>query len=337
MANEIEILTENAAGTSWVDLLPGSAATGYQPQNTNIEANRNGVDKFAPYYDSVNDNIVIPPSGIVDEGGLPFVVKSEITLDASGMTIGTKYYLKLIAGSGNTYRSLSLVTTPGTYDASRNAFYESGDRVLDWILEKETATTMLFSIRVNQHVQIYDMPQPLRSTDDVEFNSLDLNILNTEIIDGGFYSYLNGMAAGTTALSFPSTNYFSNLADTNSTTYVSIWQTTLRDFIFKSAHPTLSSITGARVHYYNGGSSGGELAQFRVLVNGISQYESALERAVQNDFNITCDLDDIITFEARTEGNETAHATGEDYSFSFNRDLNNSERIIENLHRAYIT
>ena len=44
MADELEYLTINSAGDSWVDPVPGAVSTGYQAQNTTIEAGNGGLD-----------------------------------------------------------------------------------------------------------------------------------------------------------------------------------------------------------------------------------------------------------------------------------------------------
>ena len=140
MADEIEILTENEAGDSWVDPTPSAVSTGYSAQNTNIEALFNGYDRFDVQYSS--PNIIINISGIADDNGLPMVVKSQILIDISAQANGT-YYLKIIAGSTTLKRSISLVTTPGTWDASKSGFYESGDRILDTIIIKDATGVYL--------------------------------------------------------------------------------------------------------------------------------------------------------------------------------------------------
>lgn len=140
MADEIEILTENEAGDSWVDPTPSAVTTGYSAQNTNIEALFNGYDRFDVQYSS--PNIIINISGIADDNGLPMVVKSQILIDISAQANGT-YYLKIIAGSTTLKRSISLVTTPGTWDASKSGFYESGDRILDTIIIKDATGVYL--------------------------------------------------------------------------------------------------------------------------------------------------------------------------------------------------
>ncbi len=132
MADELEIITENDAGTSWVDLVPDEVSTGYQAQNTNIEANRNGIDLSYVRYDSGADEIVIEPSGPIDDNGLPFSVDSEIRFANPGA--GT-WYLRVIPGSTSLLRSLEITSGKGTWDGSKNGLYDgSSRRVLNWII-----------------------------------------------------------------------------------------------------------------------------------------------------------------------------------------------------------
>jgi len=145
MADEIEILTENAGGTSWVDLTPSAISTGYQAQNISIDANRNGIDSSSISWDIATSEIVFSPSGLMDENGLPFVAKSEARASLGGAGV---YYIRLIAGTTSLLRSISLVTTAGTYDASKNGFYESGDRVLDWVIYWEGSGVPTITKRV---------------------------------------------------------------------------------------------------------------------------------------------------------------------------------------------
>ena len=146
MADELEILTENAAGTSWVDLVPGDISTGYQAQNTNIEANKNGFDASSMRWDSGTSELVFDESGVIDEGGLPFVTKSEARLAIGGA--GTKY-IKLNAGSTSLLRSFGFASGAGTWDASKNGYYESGDRVLDWVIAYSGSGTPNIYRRLN--------------------------------------------------------------------------------------------------------------------------------------------------------------------------------------------
>lgn len=131
MADEGEILTLNAAGTSWVDLIPAGVAEGYQAQNTNIEAHINGWDITSLKWNSGTSKLNLEISGIIDDNGLPIIVKTmvELTLSAYG-----RYYIKMGAGSDFSHRTFTLVTSPGTFDASKMAYYESGKRILNWLV-----------------------------------------------------------------------------------------------------------------------------------------------------------------------------------------------------------
>jgi len=189
MADEIEILTKSEDESSWVDLVPSQVSTGYQAQNTNLEALRNGYDLFDVSYSS--PNIIVAISGIVDENGLPFVVKSAINIDIDGEADNV-YYLRLIAGTNSMFRSLSLVTTPGTWDAGKNGFYESGDRILDTIIVK-TSTEIYFIRRIGRNHKLYQMNQNLRTEDSPTFaNSTiaghnidsELDTLNSRVNQG---------------------------------------------------------------------------------------------------------------------------------------------------------
>lgn len=130
MADEVQILTINAAGTAWVDNVPSQVSTGYQNQNTGIEASWNGYDYSSAYISG--SNLIIPESGLIDINGSPFVVKSQITLTLP--TSGDNHFLRVISGSSSTEKSIEFTTSRGTYDAAKNAYYDgSGNRVLNWV------------------------------------------------------------------------------------------------------------------------------------------------------------------------------------------------------------
>ncbi len=146
MADELGIITVNEDEDSWVDLVPDEVSTGYQAQNTNIEANRNGVDLSYVYYDSGTDEIVIDPSGPIDDNGLPFSVDSEIRFSNPGAGI---YFLRVIPGSTDLLRSLEITSSKGTWDGSKNGLYDgSNRRVLNWVLLVATG-----DIRVNKLIK----------------------------------------------------------------------------------------------------------------------------------------------------------------------------------------
>lgn len=131
MADEGEILTLNAAGNSWVDLIPAGVAEGYQAQNVNIEAHINGWDISSLKWDSGTSKLVLEISGVIDDNGLPIVVKTALSLTISA---AGRWYIKMSAGSDFSHRSFSLVSTPGTFDASKMAYYQAGERILNWMV-----------------------------------------------------------------------------------------------------------------------------------------------------------------------------------------------------------
>lgn len=173
MANEIELITTNENGDSWVDLSPGLISSGYQAQNTNLEASRLGLDASSPYYDSVNDRIYLPVSGIVDDDSLPFVIKTEFYIDASSMIINVKYYLRLIAGTTTLQRSVALTTDPGTWDSAKMGYYVDGYRVLNSVLIRESSTVVNIYRRINQSEQSLILGK-LKGTGDVSGKTLSV-------------------------------------------------------------------------------------------------------------------------------------------------------------------
>ena len=78
MADNLELISDNAAGDSWVDATPSAVSTGYQSQNVAMAGLFNGLDKSSCAV--VGSNLIIYPSSIIDVNGLPFVVKTQITL-----------------------------------------------------------------------------------------------------------------------------------------------------------------------------------------------------------------------------------------------------------------
>ena len=127
MADEAEFLTVNAANNSWVDASPNAESTGYGAQNTNIDGRTVGQDDT--HIAVSGTNIILDPSGVIDDNGIPIVIKSQITLST---VTDTTHYIAVVAGSSTTQRSLSIVTTAGLWDVSKNAYYEAGVRILNW-------------------------------------------------------------------------------------------------------------------------------------------------------------------------------------------------------------
>lgn len=130
MANELELVSDNAAADGWVDSSPGAISTGYQSQNTAIQALFNGFDNSAISLNGLNADLAI--SGIIDDSGLPFVIKTAFSLVLP--TTGDNHFLKVTAGASAIERNIVFTTSRGTFDASKNAFYSgTGERVLNWI------------------------------------------------------------------------------------------------------------------------------------------------------------------------------------------------------------
>ncbi len=133
MANELEILTTNQAGDGWIDNTPGQVSTGYQAQNTNIQARSLGQDLT---YVRVSDDglgVTIEISGPVDDGGVPFKLSAQTTLTPSAA--GT-WYIAVTAGTDALSRSLELVQGTPAYDSTEGVLKIAGDRILNWTVTK---------------------------------------------------------------------------------------------------------------------------------------------------------------------------------------------------------
>ena len=138
MADELQLVSINAASDSWVDTTPGAISTGYQAQNVAMAALFNGIDKSSVRISGAN--CVIDPSGLIDDSGLPFVVSDTITiaLPTSG---ASDWFLAVVAGSTSIERSIEFQDSRGTYVAAKNGFYNGdGERVLNWRYNVDTKT-----------------------------------------------------------------------------------------------------------------------------------------------------------------------------------------------------
>lgn len=135
MANELEALTQNAAGDSWVDGIPGAVSTGYQSQNTNIQAAYNGIDSSS--ISVAGTTATLQPSGPIDDSGILFSVTVAVAFDVT--TPGT-YYVEVIPGGSWNQRSLQLTQTPPAWHDSKNGYYLAGNRVLSWALVSDGVT-----------------------------------------------------------------------------------------------------------------------------------------------------------------------------------------------------
>jgi hypothetical protein len=87
-------------------------------------------------------NLIVDPSGVIDDSGLPFVVQSAITL-ALPTTGAANWFLKVVAGSTALERSIEFTDDRGTYDASKNGFYNTGgERILNWVYDRLSDTLL---------------------------------------------------------------------------------------------------------------------------------------------------------------------------------------------------
>lgn len=123
MADEFEI-QDNPDNT------PGAVSTGYQRQNINSEISRQGVDNSQVNPGTVDGDIDIEISGGVDVNGVMYSCKSVATLTVPAGT----YYIKLTAGSGAGLLTPVVQTGAGTWDDTKNARYDSGERILNFKL-----------------------------------------------------------------------------------------------------------------------------------------------------------------------------------------------------------
>jgi len=146
MANELEILTENAAGDGWVDSVPGPVSTGYAAQNTNIQARTVGQDLSSVRVSG--SDIILDISGPIDVDGLPFAITSQITLTPSS---GGVFYIQVVAGSTSLQKSLELTSDAPTWDADKYALYNGSNRVLNWVIYAYPNTLKLLRLSDPQY------------------------------------------------------------------------------------------------------------------------------------------------------------------------------------------
>ena len=122
MANEAEIINNP-------DSTPGAVSTGYQAQNTNLVAQRTGIDKT--YVSGGVGKVTIEISGPVDVNGVLYTIKSQTVLTPPSPG---RYYITL-QGAGTQYLTPTLGTSAGTFDPLKNARYDANNyRVLNWVI-----------------------------------------------------------------------------------------------------------------------------------------------------------------------------------------------------------
>lgn len=129
MADELSIITTNAAANGWVDSVPGAVSSGYQAQNTVISSMLLGIDKSEVTMSGAN--VIIAPSGPVDVNGQPFMVTTRTTLALQG---SGPHYIRINTGSTWNRRSLQSTEDAPTYDATKRGLYRGGTRYLNWII-----------------------------------------------------------------------------------------------------------------------------------------------------------------------------------------------------------
>jgi hypothetical protein len=148
MADEFEFLTVNAAGDSWVDSVPGAVSTGYQNQNTNIEAGRMGIDTTFIFTNFVGTSVTLKAGGVVDVDGVPFTIKSDLSINLSGVD-GQNLWIYLADGSTSQDKTVALTTTPPEWDESKGGYYTSaGKRVLSWIITPQSSGNTNVTVNV---------------------------------------------------------------------------------------------------------------------------------------------------------------------------------------------
>lgn len=146
MANEVNQLTINAAGTGWVDSIPSAVSTGYQAQNTNIQAHSVGQDLSSVRVSGTS--VIVDISGPIDVDGIPFSVTSPVTLTPSS---GGVQYIQIVPGATATQKSLELTTSTPVWDSAKNGLYNSGNRVLNWVIHNTSPGLRIFPMPNSQH------------------------------------------------------------------------------------------------------------------------------------------------------------------------------------------
>ena len=131
---DIEILTLNNAGDGWIDTVPNAVSTGYQAQNSNITARSLGLD-LTTLIDDGTALILKAHSGVVDENGVPYTIKNDISFSYPSEGV---YYVKFTAGSSPTTRNAELTTETPIWNSVKNYLETaSGERVLNWVVVSE--------------------------------------------------------------------------------------------------------------------------------------------------------------------------------------------------------
>jgi hypothetical protein len=129
MANELNALLNP-------DNVPGAVSTGYQRQNNNIFAIQTGLDTLNPIENGTS--IIIEAGGIIEVNGLMFKVSYTTTFNRPGND--TPFYIAA-TDNGDGTASLSIVTTRGTWNNSKQGYYlPNGSRTTNKNIKNPSTT-----------------------------------------------------------------------------------------------------------------------------------------------------------------------------------------------------
>ena len=145
----LELLTKNAAGNGWVDFNPGAVSTGYHAQNVALQAGWVGRDDS--FLIAGTNKVVLKPSGIVDDFGVPFMAKKDlnIAIPAANDT----YWLYLEPSADNLRREVTATTKNPVWLPGDNCYVVSNAngrqcRVLNWLVVRRASGISV--MRLNQ-------------------------------------------------------------------------------------------------------------------------------------------------------------------------------------------
>ena len=132
MADELEYLTINSAGDSWVDPVPGAVSTGYQAQNTTIEAGNGGLDNTL--VSVIGENIRIEAGGTIqDLNGAVLKITSAVDFAVPA----GRSYIGIIPGTTAMTRTLKIQTVTelfSGYGGIMGKIDGIARRVIKWML-----------------------------------------------------------------------------------------------------------------------------------------------------------------------------------------------------------
>jgi hypothetical protein len=130
---DAQLLTTNAAGTGWVDDVPGAISTGYQAQNTNMTARTLGLDLTS--IEITGANITIKAGGVVEKNGVPYLITADKTFEVLGSPENRTFYIELVDGVAVGEQNFAIITDEPVWDSVKNGLYSLEDgRVLNWVI-----------------------------------------------------------------------------------------------------------------------------------------------------------------------------------------------------------